>query len=809
MSATELSVSLPRGRHRLHKETLAVRFLRGDGRARQLRFATVSVLCFGIQYVILTSLFGLGGVRPAWLCNALAFFISTQINCTITQRFTFADRWVGWRRFWWRFVPYNAVAAISLGLNTGGFAFAHFVETRLLTDHALMGQASVMLFGAQGAGAVTGAAWTYLVCKKKIFRKHQPRRNLVTRYEGLAEKPVGSVNGVAVGMPAYKELENLTETVTGVLAAFEAADIPCIVVIADDGGSDGTPELASQLCERYRGQVVVAHHQDQNGDPFNQGYGRAVRTALETAVLTGMERVMKVDADLQFRADDLVAAYLYGVEERAEAVLCHRVNRADPLVRKVNGKLWTWLSNLWIHTWERDVDCAVKVFWAPSLAQFQLVAQYGAMGAELTAWCKALKLHVVHFGVAHLPRPDQENQTGANIKVILGSFASLPVVYLNLAKHGYRWRLLQRLVRPRDVPAYVVTVAAMAISVIAFWHYYKEGVTINYPDAAAHLEITQRMIMSPTPGLAQLGTVWLPLPHLLSLWGAWNATLYYSGIAGSAVSMLSFVVSARYTYKLGALVSGRVLGGLVAAVVLLTNGNMLFMQSTPMTESLMIATIIAGVYYLTLWARTDDWRHLAASSFAMLLGCFTRYEAWFTVIPMVLVVFYIVWRKEGRAKAKLAMRFFGAVAGLAVPLWMLWGWIILHNPFDFQSGDFAKPSLWVAAGEPAIGHWDVAWRTYWYAMIDNLGRPVTYVMCVGAVFYLARNRFRPESLPPLVLGVYVPFFVYSLKTGQRPLHVNEINGSLYNVRFALVMVLAAGVFGGWWPGWPGVARPPH
>jgi hypothetical protein len=41
--------------------------------------------------------------------------------------------------------------------------------------------------------------------------------------------------------------------------------------------------------------------------------------------------------------------------------------------------------------------------------------------------------------------------------------------------------------------------------------------------------------------------------------------------------------------------------------------------------------------------------------------------------------------------------------------------------------------------------------------------------------------------------VFFPFFVLALEKGQRPLHVPQISGNLYNVRFGLLMILPAAV----------------
>ena len=43
----------------------------------------------------------------------------------------------------------------------------------------------------------------------------------------------------------------------------------------------------------------------------------------------------------------------------------------------------------------------------------------------------------------------------------------------------------------------------------------------------------------------------------------------------------------------------------------------------------------------------------------------------------------------------------------------------------------------------------------------------------------------------------MPFYVYALYAGQRPLHVMQIKGNLYNVRFGLLMVLPIAIFLGY------------
>ena len=50
------------------------------------------------------------------------------------------------------------------------------------------------------------------------------------------------------------------------------------------------------------------------------------------------------------------------------------------------------------------------------------------------------------------------------------------------------------------------------VSILSFLFYLRRGEILLYGDAVAHINIARRVFDSRTPGLLQLGTVWLPLP---------------------------------------------------------------------------------------------------------------------------------------------------------------------------------------------------------------------------------------------------------------------------------------------------------
>src|SRR5436853_3191851 len=91
---------------------------------------------------------------------------------------------------------------------------------------------------------------------------------------------------------------------------------------------------------------------------------------------------------------------------------------------------------------------------------------------------------------------------------------------------------------------------AAMVSIAAFFYYLRHDDLLLYGDAVAHINIARRVIDSRTPGLLQLGTVWLPLPHLLMLPFLITKWMWQTGIGGSVPSMVAYVFSVNGIFRL-------------------------------------------------------------------------------------------------------------------------------------------------------------------------------------------------------------------------------------------------------------------
>ena len=96
---------------------------------------------------------------------------------------------------------------------------------------------------------------------------------------------------------------------------------------------------------------------------------------------------------------------------------------------------------------------------------------------------------------------------------------------------------------PRENWTFIlIYLLALVASVGAWSFYYLNNLTLSYNDARSHLNVSRRVVNSLQPGFAQLGSVWLPLQHVLQLPTIGFDYMYRTGLSGSIVSMIAFYI---------------------------------------------------------------------------------------------------------------------------------------------------------------------------------------------------------------------------------------------------------------------------
>src|SRR5437763_15240050 len=103
---------------------------------------------------------------------------------------------------------------------------------------------------------------------------------------------------------------------------------------------------------------------------------------------------------------------------------------------------------------------------------------------------------------------------------------------------------------PWDSEVQSLLLLATCVSVFSFLFYFQRGDVLLYGDAVAHMNIARRVFDSKTPGLLQLGTVWLALPHLLMIPFLISDEMWGRGVGASIPSMAAYVLGVIGIFRL-------------------------------------------------------------------------------------------------------------------------------------------------------------------------------------------------------------------------------------------------------------------
>jgi glycosyltransferase involved in cell wall biosynthesis len=236
---------------------------------------------------------------------------------------------------------------------------------------------------------------------------------------------VPSLSGISVFLLAHNEEDNIARVVEGFTAELPKLTRDYEIIVVNDGSSDRTGQIAEGIAA-IDGHVRVVHH------PYNRGYGAAVISGISAAT---KPYVLLSDGDGQFDPAD--CALLAAKVRDYDVVVGRRVHRADPVIRRFNGKAWSILMRVLFGIRITDLDCGFKLFQRNALATLELQAQGAMITTELIAKLAGRGARITEVDVHHLPRLAGE-QSGNSLGVIVRAFKELFGLYWQLRSRRRR-----------------------------------------------------------------------------------------------------------------------------------------------------------------------------------------------------------------------------------------------------------------------------------------------------------------------------------------------------------------------------------
>ena len=292
--------------------------------------------------------------------------------------------------------------------------------------------------------------------------------------------------------------------------------------------------------------------------------------------------------------------------------------------------------------------------------------------------------------------------------------------------------------------ALALGVGALLVGIGAALFYARAGLTLSHYDARAHLVVARRIIDSLTPGWQQVGAVWLPLPHLVNMLPVQVDLLYRTGASAVAISVLSTGVAAWAIAALILRATGSRSGATAAVALFVLNPDVLYLQSTPMTEPLLFATTAASLALIADWIMRGAarWPHAAGGMLAA--ACLTRYEAW-PITGCAVALSAAVLLRRGTSPGR------AVVASIELASWptLVIGLFLINSRWTVGAW-FVSAGFFVPENTAALGHPLVAWHQVREGLYHVSGTGLVWSAYAGAALVVL-TWIRSRERAPLAL----------------------------------------------------------
>ncbi len=219
---------------------------------------------------------------------------------------------------------------------------------------------------------------------------------------------------VSIVVPGLNEAASLPELAQRVERALSGST-PYELIFVDDGSTDDTWSTISALHEQLP---------NVRGVSLRSNFGKAMALTAGFKLARAPILVM-MDADLQDDPDDL-PRFIAKIREGFDVVVGWKVERKDPLNRRVLSKIFngtvSWLTRVDLH----DMNCGFKAYRRDVI---ETVPIYGDMFRFIPALAAAQGFRIGEIPITHHSRQHGKSRYGLE-RLLRGMFDLISVLFL-------------------------------------------------------------------------------------------------------------------------------------------------------------------------------------------------------------------------------------------------------------------------------------------------------------------------------------------------------------------------------------------
>jgi cellulose synthase/poly-beta-1,6-N-acetylglucosamine synthase-like glycosyltransferase len=322
----------------------------------------------------------------------------------------------------------------------------------------------------------------------------------------------------------------------------------------------------------------------------------------------------------------------------------------------------------------------------------------------------------------------------------------------------------------RDIWFIFTFLTALLLSIAACAYFFTQNQLLLFHDAMQQVDIARRFVLGPPLlNFAQPGDTNLPLPALLIAPFAWNNYLWHTGLAGSIPSMFSYVVTSLYLFLALRLLTRRSFIGYLGALIFMLNPAILYLQSTPVSTLLCIATLTMSCYYMLAWIHSDRLAHLLAAAGSLCLATLSRYDAWiYFAVFFVLILLAGLVKHHKRAQIASNLLVFSILGALGIGLWLAWCCVMSGSPLYFLQARFFSKTALPAPSNMLSTSSDIWQPLHFFGTValQTLGPVLCIAALIAMVSFLLYRGFKPQMAAALVLLAPIVLYAAAMYNSQ-------------------------------------------
>ena len=225
---------------------------------------------------------------------------------------------------------------------------------------------------------------------------------------------------ISVVVPLYDEEGSIDALYRELVDALETHGQPFELIFVDDGSTDASLQILTQLHAETT-NVVVVH--------LRRNFGKAA--ALQAGFLEARgDVVVTIDADLQDDPAE-IPHLLAKLDEGFDLVSGWKTRRNDPWTRRLLSRVFNWATAVVSGVRLHDVNCGLKAYRAEVLQGMRL---YGELHRFIPVLASYRGFRIAEVAVNHRPRAHGLSRYGLN-RYLRGFFDLLSVTFMGRYRH--------------------------------------------------------------------------------------------------------------------------------------------------------------------------------------------------------------------------------------------------------------------------------------------------------------------------------------------------------------------------------------